>query len=265
MPWTECCHIQLHALQQQHWHLCNCRSSSQQQSPLQLKNGEDISKLLPPCYLRDRRDNPHDALPHAFDLTTSPQLQVLPRDSQEPTQGAPCFTGAGIAKENNVTGIWSFQASTRLLSMAEVGIVGMPGPVALTLSGGVNSEGTPIQPATMYAQLTVGEMAKDKLGVAHWLSGTPPPPRPLLMIIACFPLPPMYVTCMEFVRLLSFFKFQKAVLLLAACSAVPSKLSNIKMQAALLMPKSNLVLAVPERVSDSLLPASQFRNSSVTL
>ena len=57
--------------------------------------------------------------------------------------------------------------------MAEVGIVGMPGPVALTLSGGVNSEGTPIQAATLYAQLTVGDMAKNKLGVVHWPSGTP--------------------------------------------------------------------------------------------
>ena len=51
-------------------------------------------------------------------------------------------------------------------------MVGMPGPVALTLSGGVSSEGIPIQPATLYAQLTVGEMAKNKLGVAHWPSGT---------------------------------------------------------------------------------------------
>ena len=130
--------------------------------------------LLPPCYLRDRRDNPHDTLPRGFDLNTSPQLQVLPGQSEEPPRCAPCFMRDGVALGNAITGNWSFQPSTCLLSMTEIGIMGPPGPVAFTLTGGLNSEGIPIQPATLHAQLTVGEMAKDKLGVTRWPSGNSP-------------------------------------------------------------------------------------------
>lgn len=167
-------------------HLCNFRAGAQQQSPPQLKNGADISKLLPACYLRDKKDNPHNTLPHGLDLHTLPQLQILPGESQEPTLRPPCFMRAAAAEGNAVTGIWSFQPSTGLLAMTEVGIVGAPGPVALTLSGGVNSEGTPIQSATLYAQLTAGEMAKDKLGVTNWPSGNP------LACLVCLVLVPYH-------------------------------------------------------------------------
>lgn len=165
---------------------CTCRAGNQPQSPLQLKNGADISKLLPPCYLRDKKDNPHNTLPHGLDLSTSPQMQVLSDQSQESTHQPPCFMRAAVAEANAVTGIWSFQPSTGLLAMTEIGIVGPPGPVALTLSGGVNSEGTPIQSATLYAQLTAGEMAKDKLGVTNWPSGNPPC---MLAVLVCMAIP----------------------------------------------------------------------------
>ena len=76
--------------------------------------------------------------------------------------------------------------------MAEVGIVGMPGPLALTLSGGFNSQGNPIQPATLYAQITVGEMAKNKLRVDHWPSGFTP-----YILTACLHCPPCMVLCRQ--------------------------------------------------------------------
>lgn len=151
--------------------LCKRRSGAQRQASLQIKNGEDISKLLPACYLRDRKDNLHHTLPPGLDLTTTPQLQVSPAQIQDSTQRAPCFVRGGTTLLNVLTGVWSFETSTGLLSLTEMGIVGTPGPVYLTLSDGVNSQGTPIQAATLHAELTLGELAKDKLEVNHWPTG----------------------------------------------------------------------------------------------
>ena len=139
--------------------------------PLQLKNGQDISKLLPQAYLRDRKDNRHHTLPEGFDLSMVPQLQLSPGQIPESNQSAPCFARSREPLLSIISGVWSFGASTGLLSLSEVAIVGTPGPVTLTLSGGANSAGTPLQSATLHAQLMAGPLAKDKLGVSHWPPG----------------------------------------------------------------------------------------------
>ena len=138
---------------------------------IQLKNGEDISRLLPAAYLRDRRDNRHDALPDGFDLDVVPQLQVSPAEMPESNQRAPVFSRGGQTLLNTISGIWSFNASTRLLSISEVAIVGAPGPVSLTLSGGTSPAGVPLQAATLHAHLALGKVSTDKLGVDHWPTG----------------------------------------------------------------------------------------------
>ena len=126
--------------------------------------------------------------------------------------------------------------------MTEVGIVGPPGPVALTLSGGLNSEGMPIQSATLTAHLTAGEMATDKLGVTHW-----PPGKPLAYSLhACIAIPfawdfdPMHVAFTSLSGSVSIMNIHKHACFVAAYKAtqvrlttVQIRLTDIRMQVAL--------------------------------
>ena len=101
-------------------------------------------------------------------------LQVSPGQLEGPNQRTPAFLLGGKASSSSThqgTG-WSFDASSRLLSMPDVAIVGPPGKLSLDISGGTGSGGHPLQAGTIQAQLTLGDLATDRLGVTNWPSGT---------------------------------------------------------------------------------------------
>ena len=138
---------------------------------LEIKNGQDFSQLLL-AYSRDKRDNALNMLPDGVDLVqTPPQLQVSPGQLTGPSQHTPAFRFNGDRSSNIFQGQWSFDASTCLLSMQELALVGPPGPVSLTLSGGTSCQGHPLQTGTIQVHLIEGEMVRDRLGVTHWPSG----------------------------------------------------------------------------------------------
>lgn len=56
--------------------------------------------------------------------------------------------------------------------MPDFAIVGRPGPVTLTVSGGTGFPGQSLHSGSFQAQLLLGDLATDRLGIANWPSGT---------------------------------------------------------------------------------------------
>lgn len=99
-----------------------------------------------------------------------------------------------------------------------------------------------------------------------WFTGPQVPPY---MLIACSPLPTMYVACtgnwLYVLLQIAFISdmFRKHLWCLAACCALPIKLGHITNSSSAADGKAKS--CDPERFSDLLLPAAQPRGSSVTL
>ena len=149
-----------------------CSAGSKHEAVLEVKNGQNLSRLRQ-VYLADKRDNAVGNLPDGIDLDKSPpKLQVAPAQLEGPNQRVPAFWLSGQAGNSIYQGRWIFAAANKLLSMPDFAIVGPPGPVTLTVSGGTGFQGQPLQSGSFQAQLLLGDLATDRLGIANWPSGT---------------------------------------------------------------------------------------------
>ncbi len=149
-----------------------CSAGEKREAVLEVKNGQNLSKLRQ-AYLADKRDNALGSLPDDLDLDKSPlELQVAPAQLEGPNQRLPAFWLNGQTGNSIYQGRWIFAAASKSLSMPDFAIVGPPGPVTLTVSGGTGLQGQPLQSGSFQAQLLVGDLATDRLGIANWPSGT---------------------------------------------------------------------------------------------
>ncbi len=146
--------------------LTRCSAGGKREAVLEVKNGQNLSRLRQ-AYLADKRDNALGNLPHGIDLNRSPpELQVAPAQLEGPHQRVPAFWLNGQAGNSIYQGHWIFGAASKLLSMPDFAIVGPPGPVTLTVSGGAGFQGQPLQSGSFQAQLLLGDLATDRLGIA---------------------------------------------------------------------------------------------------
>ena len=140
---------------------------------MEVKNGQNLSRMRQ-VYLADKRDNALSNLPDGIHLDKSPpELQVAPAQLEGPNQRVPAFWLSGQAGNSIYQGRWIFAAGSKLLSMPDFAIVGPPGPETLTVSGGTGLQGQPLQSGSDQAQLLLGDLATDRLGIANWPSGIP--------------------------------------------------------------------------------------------
>ena len=122
---------------------------------ISIQNGENLQSLIDACMI-DELGNWCGSAPDDIDLTQEPSQLTLQIVSTTQSQQVPTFLVHQSEDRKHVYG-GKWKPEPGLLCMPDLAIIGPPGPVLLTLSGGSSPEGQPLKPHTLSLELTLGE------------------------------------------------------------------------------------------------------------
>ena len=148
-----------------------CRSPNQRRHELVVKNGQPLKELLA-VWPTDKRHHPCISLPDGVQLSSHPpQLKVMRLQSEGSLSGSAQFLTDGQPASSTYRGNWSLSAASSAspaLCLDSAAIVGPPGKVLLTISGGISGDEL-VQSGQMTVELTAGDLAG--LAPGNWPSG----------------------------------------------------------------------------------------------
>ena len=119
-------------------------------------------------FAKDRHANWCTGLPSGIDLTDSlPQLTVETPNKSSSQQTVRFAVSKSQDQQHVYGGRWIVKDDC--LYMPDLAILGAPGTIQLTLSGGITVQGQPIIPHVQQLELSLGQI--ERISASGWLAG----------------------------------------------------------------------------------------------